>query len=52
MPLHYFLCNNKECKKTGYEILVPLKRHGKKIKCPECKTVLERHWNAPYFKVK
>ena len=49
MPLYTFVC--KECEKI-YEVIVPLKDYGTKVKCPHCKKKLEMKIMPVYFTVK
>ncbi len=49
MPRYDFLCDT--CKKV-FEVGVPLKEYGKKIKCPYCKIELKRQLTAVLFRIK
>ena len=49
MPLYEYLCEN--CEKY-FEIIVPLKKRNKKIKCPHCKKSLTKIMSPVYFTFK
>lgn len=49
MPLFDFFC--RECLKT-YEVIVPLKDVGKKVKCPHCKKGLKKIITPVFFSIK
>lgn len=46
MPLFCYLCT--KCLK-GYEIIVPLEKVGKPVKCPKCKKKLKQIITPPNF---
>lgn len=48
MPIYNYTC--KKCGKT-FEVLVPLKQLDDTIKCPNCKSELERMMTTPAFKI-
>jgi putative FmdB family regulatory protein len=49
MPMYEYDCN--KCKKR-YEVIVPLSKSDKKIRCPRCKRKLEKQLAAPLFVIK
>lgn len=48
-PLHDYFC--KDCLKT-YEVIVPLDKDNKKVKCPHCKKKLKKLLAPVYFSMK
>ena len=46
MPIYQLIC--KRCNKL-YDVMIPLKRYGEKVKCPHCKKLMEQQVAAPYF---
>lgn len=49
MPLFDYICG--KCFKQ-YEVIVPLKDVGKKVKCPHCKKSLKKILTPVYFSIK
>ncbi len=49
MPLYSYYC--LDCEKT-YEVIVPLKEYGAKVKCPKCKKELKKHIPAVHLSSK
>jgi putative FmdB family regulatory protein len=46
MPRYNLRC--RKCNKL-FDVMIPLKMFGEKVKCPYCRKVLEMEMSAPYF---
>lgn len=48
MPLYEYVCSR--CQKL-FEIIVPLDKYGKKIRCPHCRKQLKKIMSPVMFKI-